>query len=96
MYSEEYVVKFWLTPKDSKPKKVHLHIQKYKGIPVVFGVKDVNFAEFDPRNCYEGDGEFHIENYILRVLEINGVRKSTEKLKISASESLKKYGLSPL
>lgn len=80
-------------PDYSKPIKVHLYILKYKGVPVCLGIKNKNFAEFDPRHCYVGDGEFHIEDYILRILEINGVAKVPEKIKSSSEEALQKYGL---
>ena len=75
------------SPSWSTPFTDTLHIDRYNGIPCGLALNGKSFAEFDPRRDWEGDVgdvEYHSEDYILRILEISGVKvaesaNSTEK-----------------
>lgn len=65
------------SPDWSSPFKDTLYIARHNGVPCGVALNGRSFAEFDPRRDAEGavgDVEFHSEDYILRILEINGVR----------------------
>lgn len=65
------------SPDWSSPFKDTLYIARYNGVACGLALNGKGFAEFDPRRDSEGevgDVEFHNEDYILRILEINGVK----------------------
>lgn len=65
------------SPSWSAPFKDTLYIARHNGVPCGLTLNGKGFAEFDPRRDSEGeagDVEFHKEDYILRILEINGVK----------------------
>jgi hypothetical protein len=65
------------SPEWSTPFYDTLYVARYKGVPCGLSLNGYPIAEFDPRHdwagCY-GDCEFHTEDCILRILEINGVK----------------------
>lgn len=65
------------SPQWSSPFYDSLYIARYNGIPCGISLNGHAIAEFDPRHQCEGgvgDVEFHSEESILRILEINGVK----------------------
>lgn len=65
------------SPNWSDPFRDTLYIARHNGVPCGLALNGKGFAEFDPRRDSEGevgDVEFHSEDYILRILEINGVK----------------------
>ena len=61
----------------SAPFNDTLYIARHMGVPCGLALNTRSFAEFDPRRDAEGevgDVEFHCEDYILRILEINGAK----------------------
>lgn len=65
------------SPEWSTPFYDSLYIARYNGIPCGVSLNGKAIAEFDPRHNSEGsvgDVEFHSEDCILRILEINGTK----------------------
>ncbi|MFK4705931.1 hypothetical protein ABIC83_002770 [Roseateles asaccharophilus] len=54
-----------------------LYLAHHGGVPVTVALRNNDIGEFDPRSSAEGspgDVEFHGEDTILRILEIDGVK----------------------
>ena len=77
------------SPSWSDPFKDTLYIARQNGIPCGLALNGKEFAEFDPRRDSEGEignVEFHKDDFILRILEING-----EKVAESANSPAEQF-----